>query len=551
MLFVNTNVSALRGMADLSDVTARMNKSFERLSSGSRINSARDDAAGLQISNRLDTQLIGTRQASRNIQDGISAVQIADGAMSEITDIAFRMRQLAVQMSSNTYSQADRDGAQLEIDELIASATGIAEAANLGGDSPLLQGPDVNEATPPVTDRDILLKMSGALEQSEANIKAYFGIQGDGVDEFDINIVAGGGGAVASVTGSAGNVLRMDIGRADFLAGVASLGGTAANDRVVAHEMVHAVMFNQYHSSITTGAGRPEWFLEGTAELIHGADERVAVDFGADPNLMANWTGTAATSADYSRGYVSMRMLHDRMKEEGYADGIRTFTSELGDGQTTLDQAFNKFLGISETDFTTWVTNTGDGYITSQMDLTNEDTGAIGGLDADGMGIKNQLDAVGDSNSYSEQPLEGFKIANWHGGFEPPHKKTFQLHTGAQAGERTEFSIRGGTAERIGLSGVNVSANARGSIEVIDKAIKNIHEIRKELGATLNGLESHLRNNTNTTVNVSDSKSRITDTDFASETATLTRNQIIQQASSSILAQANQRPNIALTLLGR
>ena len=547
MLYVNTNVSSLRGMADLSGVTERMNKSFERLSSGSRINSARDDAAGLQISNRLNTQIIGTNQASRNIQDGISAVQIADSAMEEITNIAYRMRQLAVQMSSNTYTQADRDGAQLEIEELIASATGIAEAANLGGKTPLLQGPDVDEATPPVTDRDILLKLSGALEQSEANIKAYFGIQGDGTDEFNIDIVAGGGGAVASVWGSAGDVNRMEIGRADFLAGVGLIGGTAANDRVIAHEMVHAVMFNQYSASVISRS----WFMEGTAELIHGADERLLADAGATAtNFMTGWTGGAATSADYSRGYVAMRMLHDRMKEEGYSDGIRTFTESLADGQTTLDQSFQRFLGISETDFTDWVTATGDSYINNKMDLTNDDVGAIGGLDADGMGIKNQLDSVGDSSSYSEQPLEGFKIANWQGNFNPPHKKTFQLHTGAQAGERTEFSIRGGTAERLGLSGVNVSANARGSIEIIDKAIKNIHEIRRELGSTQNALESHLRNNTAAVVNISDSRSRITDTDFAVETAQLTRNQIIQQASSSILAQANQRPNIALSLLG-
>lgn len=545
MVFVNTNVSALRGMSNLSSVTERMNRSFEQLSSGSRINSARDDSAGLQVSNRLDTQLIGTRQASRNIQDGISAVQIADGAMSEVTDIAFRMRHLAVQMSSNTLTQEDRDGAQLEIEELIASATGIANAANLGGKSPLLQGPDVDEATPPVTDRDILLKLSGMLEQSEANIKAYFGIEGDGIDDMDISIVAGGGGTVASVWGVAGNVDRMEIGRADFLAGVAALGGTEANDRVVAHEMVHAVMFNQFSASVIA----TDWFMEGSAELIHGADERVQADGGA--GIMAGWTGAAANSADYSRGYVALRMLHDRMKEEGHANGVRTFMQSLADGSATLDQSFNRYLGISEVDFTNWVTATGDAYITNEMDLTNDDVGAIGGLDADGMGIKDAYDSIGDSNSYSEQPLEGFQLADWPAGFEPPHKKTFQLQTGAQSGEQTVFSIRGGTAERIGLSGVNVAANARGSIEVIDKAIKNIHEIRVELGSTLNGLQSHLRNNTNTVVNVSNAKSRITDTDFASATAQLTRNQIIQQAATSILAQANQSPNIALSLLGR
>jgi len=545
MLFVNTNVSALKGMDFMSNVTDRLNRSFEQLSSGSRINSAKDDAAGLQISNRLETQIIGTNQATRNIQDGLSALQIADGAMEEITNITHRIRQLAIQMSSNTLSQEDRDGAQLEVEELISSANRIAESASLG-ETPLLKGPEVDEATPPVTDRDILLKLAGSLEQSEANIKAYYGIQGDGKDEFNIDIVAGGGGAVASVWGGAGDVNRMEIGRADFLAGVGLIGGTAANDRVVMHEMVHAVMFNQYSSSVIS----TNWFMEGTAELIHGADERVLADAGPTAtNFMTGWTGGAATSADYSRAYVSMRMLHDRMKEEGYADGIRTFTSELADGKTTLDQAFNKFLGISETDFTDWVTATGDTYINEKMDLTNADTGAIGGLDADNMGVKNAYDAVGDSNSYSEQPLEGFKIANWHGGFQPPHEKTFQLQTGSNAGEQSEFSFRGGSADRIGLSGVNVSANARGSIEVADKALRNIHEIRREIAGSMAELESMQRNNTGMVVNTSDAKSRIQDTDFAVATADLTRNQIIQQASSTILAQANQTPNIALSLL--
>ncbi|MFG1491829.1 flagellin, partial [Oceanospirillum sp. HFRX-1_2] len=154
-----------------------------------------------------------------------------------------------------------------------------------------------------------------------------------------------------------------------------------------------------------------------------------------------------------------------------------------------------------------------------------------------------------DSNSYSEQPLEGFKIANWHGGFQPPHEKTFQLQTGSNAGEQSEFSFRGGSADRIGLSGVNVAANARGSIEVADKALRNIHEIRREIAGTMAELESMQRNNTSMVVNTSDAKSRIQDTDFAAATADLTRNQIIQQASSTILAQANQTPSIALSLL--
>ncbi|WP_086480435.1 flagellinolysin [Oceanospirillum sanctuarii] len=547
MLFVNTNVSALKGMDFMSNVTDRLNRSFEQLSSGSRINSARDDAAGLQISNRLETQIIGTNQATRNIQDGLSALQIADGAMGEITNITHRVRQLAIQMSSNTLSQEDRDGAQLEVEELIRSANQIAESASLGGKTPLLQGPTVDEdPSTPLSDQDILLQLNGALEQSEANIKAYFGLEGDGVDEFTVNVGAAGG-AVASVSFGVGtnNVTALNIDRAAFQAGWS--GDTTQNDRVIMHEMVHAVMVNQ----LSTGFQSSDWFVEGAAELIHGADERVLADLGATApdTFMAAFSNSSAASADYSRGYIATRMLHDEMKTLGHADGIATFMQYLKPEGRTVSDALEHFLGMTEAEYITHVQNTGGSYITNNMNLTNSDVGAIGGLDADGMGIKDAHDSVGDSKSYSEQPLEGFKI-DWSAvSFTPPHKKTFQLQTGSQSGEQSGFSIRGGTAERIGLAGINVSANARGSIEVADKALKNIHEIRREIAGTMAELESMQRNNTGMVVNTSDAKSRIQDTDFAAATADLTRNQIIQQASSTILAQANQTPNIALSLL--
>ncbi|OOV86287.1 hypothetical protein BTA35_0213785 [Oceanospirillum linum] len=537
MLFVNTNVSALKGMNFMSRVTERMNLSFEQLSSGSRINSAKDDAAGLQIANRLETQIIGTNQATRNIQDGISALQIADGAMDEITNITQRMRQLAVQMSSNTLSQEDRDGAQLEIEELINAANGIAESANLGGDTPLLEGPDVNFTAN--SDADIFARVTGMMEQAEANIKAHYGLVGDGEDTFQMLISNhdGAGNVVAFVTSAAGDVISMTLDRDDFNGSISNI------DRIIEHEMVHAVMGNQ----IT--AAMPKWFTEGTAELIHGADDRLVVDVAGDPAaLMAGWNpSSAANSADYSRAYVAARMLHDDLKSAGHSGGMSALMQTMADGDT-LDSGLQKLLGISQADFETRVANEGASYIES-MDLTNDDLGGIGALDSDAMGTRNAEDAVGDAFSYAEQPLEGFKLDWSAAGFKPDEKKTFQLQTGSNAGEQSSFSIRGGTAERLGLAGVNVSANARGSIAITDKALKNIHEIRREIAGTMAELESMQRNNTAMVINTSDAKSRIKDTDFAAATSELTRNQIIQQASSTILAQANQTPNIALSLL--
>lgn len=548
MVHVNTNVAALKGMNHLSEVTERLNRSFEQLSSGSRINSAKDDASGLQISNRLDTQIIGTKQANRNIQHAISAIQIADGAMSEITDIAFRAREVAVRMSSSTWAPEDYASAQKEIDALIDSATQIAESANMGTVG-LLDGPEVNNATG--SDAYILGRLAGMLEQSEANVKAYFGLEGDGHDEFDINLTKPGavGGTIASVTFAVagGDVISFDADFADFAAPEPNALPIQYIDRVVAHEMVHAVTANQLSPNVITET----WFMEGIAELIHGADERLATlvpAAGSADAFMSTFTGAwGGSDTDYAQAFVAARMIHSKMKEEGYGDGIRTFLQDLK-GDATLDEVFGRYFDMTEAQFITEVATNGGEYIDKRVDFTNEDTGGIGGLDSDGMGVKNAKNAVGDTNSYSDQPLKGFVI-NWPADYVPPHKKSFSFQTGSQSGMRSDFQIRGGTAERIGLSGMNVEANAIGSVEIADRAIANIHEIRTELGATLNELSSKLRNNQSTVINVSNAKSRIKDTDFAAATAELTRNQIIQQASSSLLAQANQAPNIALSLL--
>ncbi|MFG1489500.1 hypothetical protein ABMA58_09650, partial [Oceanospirillum sp. HFRX-1_2] len=141
-LFVNTNVAALNGQKNLMDVTARMNSSFEKLSSGSRINSARDDAAGLQISDRLTTQITGLNQASRNANDGISIAQIAEGALGEVTNNIQRMRQLVVQGGNRTLSTDDREALGQEFTKLlnvnndIADRTAYGTLKILNGDSP-------------------------------------------------------------------------------------------------------------------------------------------------------------------------------------------------------------------------------------------------------------------------------------------------------------------------------------------------------------------------------------------------------------------------------
>lgn len=308
--------------------------------------------------------------------------------MSEITDIAIRMRQLAVQMSSTTYSQEDRDGAQEEIKSLIKAANGIAESASLGGELPLLQGPEVNHVDG--SDAYIIGRLTGMLEQSEANIKAYFGLVGDGVDEVQVILTKPGavGGVIASVGFSGRDVLTLNADYADFAAAEPNALPIKYIDRVVAHEMVHAVVANQLSTDVSTAT----WFNERLAELIHGADERLdallATPSDAHAFMSTFAGGFGGSETAYAQSFVAARMLHDEMKAAGYGDGIASFLDYVKPEGRTLDDAFNRFLGMDEAGFISYVANNGGSYIIGNIDYENDDTGAIGGLDADQMGIK-------------------------------------------------------------------------------------------------------------------------------------------------------------------
>ena len=394
-LYVNTNVSALNGQKNLSNVTERMNSSFEKLSSGSRINSARDDSAGLQISDRLTTQITGLNQASRNANDGISIAQIAEGALGEVTNNIQRMRQLVVQGGNRTLSDDDRSALGQEFTKLlnvnndIADRTAYGTLKILNGDSPesgfqIQSGAQAGEQDTVTT--------------GNAELTALFGEYGRS------------SGATATLKMSAMSVANIGQFGAmgDMVAAYAALTGTS-----------------------NISAANQALFGFGTGDSITVADYGTDKDQGAEINI-ANLTKLLTDTP----GRVSA----------GNASHVAAAVA----GAFSIDTAAN--------------IDSVAGFSDAQLDkITGHLTDTL-------------LDAMS------------------------------------------------------------------GLITQVDKQ-------RAKLGAEQNGLASTVRNNTTAVVNVSDSRSRIQDTDFASETAELTRNQIIQQASTTILSQANQLPQTALSLL--
>ena len=390
-LTVNTNVSSLNAQRNLSRSGQGLATSMERLASGMRINSAKDDAAGLQISNRLTSQVNGLAVAQRNANDGISMAQTAEGAMQESTNILQRMRELALQSANGSNSADDRDSLQKEVKALQTELTRIADTTSFGGQK-LLDG---NFGT------KSFQVGSNANETIEMTLKS--------MKASDLGVVSGKNATIA--------------------------GFDATNIGAAAETITFAVT-------------------------------------DAD--------GTKSVSFDVAAG-------------AGTDDMIDAINDNVGS------------LGVR-------AVSNGAGSIT--FSTTNEVTAFTAGS------------SVATDGSFAA------------------------IATPGAATLGAADSATGGTAVgSIDISGAD-GAGAQAALESIDAAIKQIDDQRADLGALQNRFGHTISNLANIQENVSASRSRIQDTDFATETAQMTKNQILQQAGTSILSQANQLPQAALSLIG-
>lgn len=408
-LFVNTNVSSLNAQRQLFDSGSRLSNAFEQLSSGFRINRAADDAAGLQISDRLTSQVQGLNQSVRNANDAISLVQTAEGALSETTTNLQRLRQLSIQAQNGIYSEADKDALQKETNQLLTEINRISETTQFAGNN-LLDG----------AFSTVFQVGANAGQQIGVSLTQFsgagFGVNGLGVTGLDVTEGAAAAGiAPASVSGAT---------------------AFSSND--------------------------------------------IIYDFDGS-------TGTAVPTTGTYRFAIS------------------------NDG--------------------------GASYSEISVDLTAGGSPAIADANGDAF-VTAVNDALGE-NVLDPPPTVAFVDVN---GAQPSFRIAAES---SNPGTLTEEANSGtvGTYTSSGGSGT-AATNA------IDGALSRIGSVRAELGAIQNRFQSTIRNLSNISENLSASRSQIRDTDFASATAELTKNQIIQQASSSILAQANQRPQAALSLLG-
>lgn len=564
---INTNVNAMFARRSLDSIQSETRTSLQRLSSGLRINSAADDAAGLAIAERFTSEIRGGRQAVRNINDALSMGQTAEAALQNLSNDVQRIRELAVQAANATNSASDREALQSEVNQLLQNINQTSNNATFNGVK-LFQGSGGSISQLSATEQAIIDGLRGFwLQQSESLIQQYFGLTGDGA-ELDIIIDDPGDGpngtlAYVSGTGAAGGVLEnleLHIDIDDFPINPPN-GGTDPYyaDRIIAHEMVHAVMARTVN--FVDLANNHTWFSEGIAEFIHGADERLAIDLaaaGGDEDTVVAaingaWTGS---SLQYSSGYAAVRYMHDSIKANGGA-GISDVTNYLSSNAgATLNDALANISGSTWANagaFLTEFTAAGGAGATflSNMDLSNEGTGAVGGFDADGGDVRSAETVVPNSGSYSDDPLAGFTEL-WDDrvdAFGSTGGEQFQFQVGTDKGQTIDITLGAFTAEALDLAAVNVADSAASAIVRADRALEYISAKRAEIGAYLNRFESASMSAQQSIESASASRSRIMDTDYATETATLVKNQIIQQAGQSMLVQANSQTGLVLQLL--
>jgi flagellin len=463
-LTVQTNAASLNGQRNLSKSGSALAASMQRLSSGLRINSAKDDAAGLQISNRLTSQINGLGVAQRNANDGISMAQTAEGAMQESTDILQRMRDLALQASNGSNSADDRDSLQNEVATLQKELTRISDTTNFGGQN-LIDGTFGTKQF-----------QVGANANEVINVT----LKSTAADKIGAETITGGG----TKFGTNGNST------------LAALNNTTADTLNVNGKSV-TVNANDGAAVVATsinaaGAGvKAEAKLENVTIANLSAADTATLTIGTDTYTLSEYGGDSA-----------------RLAEDMQADGYDAIADETT-GDITLNATGVDGIEVSAAALGTIQLNggvaAGAQAVSSSLELTSPDK-------------------IGVSGTTANELLGG----------------------GVTAAGGTSTLI---TVKSINLAGTD-GDNAQDALKVIDNALSQIDSQRSELGAVQNRFDHTISNLSNIEENLTASRSRIRDTDFASETANMTKNQILQQAGTSILAQANQIPQAAISLLG-
>jgi flagellin len=491
---------SLNAQRNLSKSGQSLATSMQRLSSGLRINSAKDDAAGLAITDRMTSQIRGLNQAVRNANDGISLAQTAEGSLQETSNILQRMRELSIQSANDTNSDSDRANIQKEVTQLQSEINRIAEQTSFNGKAIL----------------------DGSFSTAKFHVGAFA----------DQTISVGIGSAKGDVMGA----------YAVTTSGTATATSTGT-DRADAPNLVDAQVL-----TITGDLG--------SSDVTLGGGE-AASEIATSVNAVQTDTGVTASAVTKARIQTVT------------AIGNQSFTLLSQDSSGTVGTAATiSFSLTATTDLTNLAdainAKTGDTGITAEL-AADKTTVTLTNANGDDIVIENALEGAASGPVFSVQGLNsdgttsGAAVALSDAALADDSARvtgdvtynatsTFSVSTDT-TGLLFSSASNAGLLTSVDDIDVSSQSGANAALSVIDAALSFISNTRADLGAVQNRMESTISNLSNISENVSAARSRVQDADFALETANLTRSQILQQAGTAMLSQANSSPQSVLSLL--
>ncbi len=499
-LGINTNVASLSAQNQLSKSQGMNDQALQRLSSGLRINSAKDDAAGLAISTRFQSQISGLNVATRNANDGISLAQTAEGALNEVTNNLQRIRELAVQSANATNSSSDREALNAEVQQRIEEIDRISNQTAFNG----------------------LKVLDGSFAEQQFQVGANAG-ETIGIDLTqstrsgsigEIEVASETRDVTAALTDGG---LSIKIGDNTAVSVGASVAGT------------EAPTYQTDSSAFAVSAAINAANVEG---LTTTAETNVEETFGGV-------VGTGAAADTYSLEINGVNVIDITDLTAGGITG------------TALASADDFVAKVNESSGATGVT-------------ASNDAGTITFTAADGRNIElteNVVDAAGTDLTSAGLSIDtdaSATVTTTTGTGALTFTSDEEIVFSGTAGDLAAISSGGAgdaviavVADGKSLDDVNISdvAGANDAIKRMDAALNTVNELRGDLGAVQNRFESTIANLSTSVENLSAANSRILDADFASETANLAKSQVLQQAGISVLAQANARPQQVLSLL--
>jgi flagellin len=476
---INTNIASLNAQRNLNSSQSALQTSLQRLSSGLRINSAKDDAAGLAISQRMTSQINGSNQAARNANDGISLAQTAESDLSQIGDNLQRMRELAVQSANGTNTDSDRAALDKEVQQLSSEIDRLASSSSFNGVK-LLDGSLSSQQFQVGANAGQTVQVSGVASARTSALGVFTGFNSQ-----DVGTIAGtAGGTPGTLTigltgGSNVTVSNVGDNAKDIAAAINNSGVTG----LTATASAAVATGGNTNPAATVTAGNVKFSVNGV---------NVTVAVGSDNTQNRSNTLAAINAVSSSTGVVA---------------------TDTGSGlKLTAADGRNVDLGA--------------------IDDTADSTGAVAGnLGLDG--IDNKVTSGSVSATYVRpdgSSISGITIS------------------GAGIATGNALSV-GATGNSIAATDVLTADHATKALTSIDAALASVNNSRAALGAMQNRFTSVVSSLQSSSENLSAARSRIQDTDFAAESANMTRNQILQQAGTAMLAQANQLPNSVMSLL--